>query len=328
MKRILLPALLLVACSVHAQTNESIIDRAALPQAPAAPNSTNGPAAAQGGDQDAGTQRVAQRRDFPVKFTVAYDAQVYYTTNVYLTASDPVEAMILANTASIVAQTPSMAVANGLLTPSLGFTYQRYNHGIGTDDSVRKSLDFDSYSMPFNLSFRFGTNWEANLGFTTSSIYRLNGTPDYHLIYRSNTPSLSLKKLVSLGANQVLSMTVGVDYCFTDAGTASTPTVSEHRNDKYDFFANAGYYYIHGKWTLGPYVSVTRSIYRDYEEFGPVSMGRRDTTCSVGASVNYSFNRWASARVFTSFDWRNSTSELYTYNAANAGVGATLSASF
>ncbi len=326
MKRLLLPALLLVASIAQAQTtNDSIIDRASLPQAPSAPNSTNGPAAAQGGDQDAGTQRLAQRRNFPIKFSLSYDAQVYYTNNVYLTSNNPVDAVILANTVSILAETPSMAFANGLLTPSIGFTYQRYNHGIGTGDSNRTSLDFDSYNLPVNLSFRFGNNWEADLNFTTSSIYRLNGTPDYHLIYRSNTPTFSLRKLVSLGANHILSMTVGTDYCFTES---KSPGVSEDRNDKYDFFANAGYYYIHGKWTLGPYASVTRSIYRNYEEFGPVSMGRRDTTCSVGASANYNFNRWASARVFTSFDWRNSTSELYTYDAANAGVGATLSANF
>ena len=328
MKRLLLSALLLVACTAQAQTNEAVIDRAQLPKAPAAPNATSISSAAQGGDQDAGTQRVAQRRSLPIKLFISYDAQVYYTNNVFLTPRNPVDAVILANTLSVRAETPAWAVANGLLTPSIGLTYQRYNHGLETDDPVRKSLDFDSYGLPLNLGFRFGDNWEANLGFTTTSIYRLNGPPDYHLIFRSYTPSLSLRKLVSLAANQILTVSAGADYAFTKAGTASTPTISEDRNDKYDFFANVGYYYIRGKWTLGPYASVTRSIYRDYEEFGPTSVGRRDTTCSVGASVSYNFTPWATARVFTSFDWRNSTSQLYTYDAANAGVGATLSASF
>ncbi len=328
MKRLLLPALLLVACTAQAQTIESVIDRSQLPKAPAAPNAASIATAAQGGDQDAGTQRVAQRRSLPIKIYVSYDAQIYYTNNVFLTPHDPVATVILANTFSARAETPAWAVANGLLTPSLGFTYQRYNHGLGTNDSVRKNLDFDSYGLPLNLGFRFGDNWEANLGFTTTSIYRLNGTPDYHLIFRSNTPCLSLRKLVSLASNQILSVSAGVDYAFTKAGTASTPTISEDRNDKYDFFANVGYYYLHGKWVLGPYASVTRSIYRHYEEFGPVSVDRRDTTCSIGASVSYNFTPWASARVFTSFDWRNSTSQLYTYDAANAGVGVTLSARF
>ncbi len=328
MKRLLLPALLLLACTAQAQTNESVIDRSQSPKAPSAPNTSAGPATAEGGDLDAGTQRVARRRSFPIKLFLSYDAQLYFTNNVYLSPRDPVDAVILANTVSIRAESPAMAVGKGLLTPSLTFNYQHYNHGIGANDALRRSLDFDSYSLPFNLAYSFGDNWEAGLSFTPSSIYRLNGTPSYHLIYRSYTPALSLRKIVSLGSNKILSISAGADYAFTDAGTASTPTIGEHRNDKYDFFANAGFYYLKGKWVLGPYASVTRSIYRHYEEFGPTSVNRRDTTCSIGASATYTLNTWASARVFTSFDWRNSTSELYTYDAANAGVGVSLSASF
>jgi hypothetical protein len=328
MKRLLLPALLLLACTAQAQTNESVIDRSQSPKAPAAPNTTATTAKAEGGDLDAGTQRVAQRRGFPIKLFLSYDAQLYFTNNVYLSPRDPVDAVILAHTVSIRAESPAIAIGKGLLTPSLSFNYQHYNHGIGANDALRRSLDFDSYSLPFNLSYSFGNNWEADLSFTPSAIYRLNGTPNYHLIYRSYTPALSLRKIVSLGSNKILSFTAGTDYAFTDAGTASTPTIGEHRNDKYDFSANAGFYYLKGKWVLGPYASVTRSIYRQYEEFGPTSVNRRDTTCSIGASATYNINSWVSARVFTSFDWRNSTSELYTYDAANAGVGASLSASF
>jgi hypothetical protein len=327
MKRLLLLLTFAATAGLHAQTNETVIDRSQQPKPPAAPATATGETFP-GGDQDAGTQRIAQPRGSLLKFLVSYDAQVYFTNNVFLTRADPVDAVIVANTFSVRAETPSWAVAGGLLTPSLGFTFQRYNHGLGTQDAARKSLDFDSYSLPLNLRFRFGENWEANLGFTTSSIYRLNGPPDYHFIFRSYTPALSLNKAIGLTAHQILSLSAGASYAFTKADTDSTPTISADRNDKYDVFASAGYYYFHDKWTVGPYASVIRSTYRHYEEFGPVSVNRRDTTCSLGASVNYAFNPHASARLFTSFDWRNSTSQIYTYDAANAGVGLTLSATF
>ncbi|HEY9249782.1 MAG TPA: hypothetical protein VIO38_11645, partial [Rariglobus sp.] len=301
-------------------------------------------------DADAGNQRIAEPRRFPVKLYVAYDAQAYYTSNVNLVPSGASEdyAVVIANTLALRGEFRSWAVGDGLLTPSVGFNFQRVYHGVGSDD--HKALDFDAYSVPLSLRYRFGNNWEASAGFTSTAIYSLEGPPKYHLIFRSYSPSLNLRKLIGLGESHLLGLGAGVSYAATtsdrDSASLGAPFASnpfrEDRNDKWDFSADAAYYYLHGKWIVSPYARLTYSDYLHYQESGATVLApavppdatqvdRRDLTGSLGLSVSYNFTPWASARVFTSFDWRDSLGDDafdYGYENTNAGVGLTLSASF
>ncbi len=336
MKRIFVAALLGSAsvCSLVAQTStEAIIDRAQQPATPSLPSAQSAVSVAPG-DADAGNQRIAEPRQLPFKLYIAYDAQLYYTDNVNLVPSDQHEdyAVIFANTLASRAEFKSQAVGDGLLTPSVGFNYQRFYHGVGSKD--HESLNFDSYSVPLTLRYRFGANWEATMGFASSSIYRLEGSPDYHLIFRSYTPSVALRKLVGLGENQILSFGGGLSYSFTKADRDGIPSIfsfRDDRNDKVDVSTDLAYYYLHGKWVLGPYARLSYADYSHYQEGAHTDVDRRDLTGSLGLSVSYNFTPWASARIFTSYDWRDPQGDSpvdYSYKATNAGFGVTLSGSF
>ncbi|MFA6959357.1 MAG: autotransporter outer membrane beta-barrel domain-containing protein [Opitutaceae bacterium] len=342
MKHLALLALLATPVALlHAQTEQTIIDRSQQPAPPPAQPAAQAGVTVAPGDADAGNQRIAEPRKLPVKFTFAYDAQFYSVNNVNLAPSGTAkeDALILSNALSVSAEFHSMAVGPGVLTPSIGLSFQRFNHGIGNGNTYN-DLDFDSYSIPLSLRYRFGANWDATLGVNTNAVYSLDGSAaGYHEIFRSYSPSLGLHKLISLSQNQILSLGTGLSYAYTKSDRDSVPAgftpFRDDRNDKWDASLDAAYYYLHGQWTVGPYARIGYSYYLHYQESAllppAVNVDRQDLTFSVGLSVTYAITPWASARVFTSFEDRESLGDSafdYGYSNTNAGLGLTLSASY
>ncbi|MEZ0216860.1 MAG: hypothetical protein ACAH89_06990 [Rariglobus sp.] len=338
----LLLGLSLGASAAFAQSaNTSIIDRAQQPAPPVAPRSQTDTAIPTGIEgEDAGVQRVAEPRKFPIKLFLDADTQVYYTDNVLLQpANNPQsnsDAVVFATTLSVRAETPSKPFANGLITPSIGLVYQRYYHGIASDDPARDDLDFDSYSIPLTLRFRNQSGWDASVGVTAGSIYRLNGASSYENIYRNLTPSVSVRKSIGLSKTQLVSLGTTLSYAKTWADTpGGLFSFRDDRNDKVDLSGDIAYYYIRGRWVLNAYGRAAFTDYLHYQEAGNRDVNRRDTTLSLGASATYNLTSWASARVFTSSDWRLSNQEgnaptfdNYTYESSNLGIGLSLSANF
>lgn len=338
----LLLSLALGASSAFAQsTNSSIIDRAQQPAPPSPAPAQSEAAKALGVEgEDTGVQRIADPRRYPLKFFLNTDSQLYFTDNVFLAPNDnpqsESDAVVLANTLSLRAEAPSWAFASALATPSLGLSYQRYYHGLGRNRADREDLDFDSYSIPLNLRFRTQNGWEANLGVTGGSIYRLNGTSGYENIYRNITPSLNVRKLISLNKQNLVSLGATLDYAATWTTTPGGAfDYRDNRNDKLDAVGDISYYYLRNRWTFNIYGRVAVGDYTGYQEAGFRNLNRTDATFSLGASVNYSINAWASARLFTSSDWRTSTQDGtstagddYTYEAGTVGTGISLNFSY
>jgi hypothetical protein len=334
MKRILLAAFVGTASAgaLLAQTaSDVIIDRAQQPAAPTAPDAAN-PAKTtdEKGDLDGGTQRIATARKLPFKLTLSYDVQAFYTSNVFLQPNNEVEALVVAQTLQTTAQFNSIAIGEGLLTPTVGLVYQHYNHALGTGDQARQDLDFDAYSIPLALRYRCGDNWEFGLGVTATAVYSIE--PSYDLTYKSIGTSLSARKTFVFGRNQFLAAGASINFVKTDADVPPAPfNYRADRNDKVDTTLDVGYYYIKDRWVFSPYARLTQSDYLHYQEAGFNDVNRRDLTFSLGASVSYNLNSWATARAFTSADWRDpqgSSPVDYSYSTQNLGVGLTLSASF
>lgn len=334
MKRSLLLALLgtATAGALFSQTaGEVIIDRVQQGTPPAAPGSP-APAQAQTetGDLDGGTQRMAEARKLPFKITLGYDVQVFHTSNVFLQPSGKEDSVIVANTLQARAEFNSIPVGQGLLTPTAGLVIQRYNHALGTGDQQRQDLDFDAYSIPLALRLRYGNNWEFGLGVTGTAVYSLEGPPSYNLTYKSITTGLSARKLVSLGKNQLLSLGGGIAYVITDADVPAG-IYRDDRNDKIDTSLDAAYYYVKGRWVFSAYGRAVHSDYRHYEEAGNNPVDREDLTFALGLGATYNLTPWATARAFTSYDWRKPQGDSfvdYSYETASLGLGLSLKISF
>jgi hypothetical protein len=344
MKRSLPLALLLglaagASIATAQSANTSIIDRAQQPAPPpAAPTQAETSKALGQESEDLGVQRIAQPRKFPLKLFVNTDSQLYFTDNVFLAPSGnpqhESDAVVLANSLSLRTESPSFAVADGLLTPSLGFSYQRYYHSLGRNRTDREQLDFDSYSAPLMLRFRNQSGWEGSLGVTAGSIYRLNGIDGYENIYRNLTPALTVRKLISFDKQNLLTIGATLDYAATWTETpGGALDYRDDRNDKTDYALDVAFYHLLDRWTFNIYGRVAIADYIGYQEAGFNDVNRTDTTFSLGASVTYTITQWASARLFTSSDWRTSTQDDaatfdYTYEAGTIGLGASLNFTF
>ena len=333
MKRILLAALVgtTSAAGLVAQTaGEVIIDRVQQPSAPAAPGAA-APAKNTGeqGDLDGGTQRIAEPRTLPFKLTFSYDVQAIYVTNVFLSSRIETSSVILANTLITSAEFDSIPVGEALLTPSVGLVYQRYNHGLFTNDQQRQDLDFDTYTLPFNLLLRCGDNWEFSLGVAGTAVYSLE--PTYDLTYKSISTSLSARKTFTFGQNKILTTGASVNFVKTDAEVLPGLYRAD-RNDKIDTSFDVGYYYLKNNWVFGSFSRLTYTDYLHYQEAVFTDYDRRDLSFSIGVSATYNINKWASARAFTSTDWRHALGDdpfnSYGYKNTNLGVGLSLTASF
>ncbi|MBC8009148.1 MAG: hypothetical protein H7067_03520, partial [Burkholderiales bacterium] len=199
-----LPALLGAFAASAVAQQQPIIDRAeqGTPTRPAPTQDDISAAQSRATDEDAGVQRVAQPRKLPFKFSATLDEQLYTTNNVFLSADGAADAgqdaTILASTLFFRVEGLPSPVGNGLLVPSVGFAYQRYLHGLTTDDAAIEDLDFDSYSLPIAVAYRFGRGWEASAGLTIGSLYSVRGDPTYELLYRSNSGSLGMRKITEL----------------------------------------------------------------------------------------------------------------------------------
>jgi hypothetical protein len=342
MKHLFLVALLTTPTALLiAQSNQTVIDRAQQPGMPPSPPTAQDSVVISPGDADAGNQRIAEPRTLPIKLSAAYDVQAYYVDNVRLATpgSSKEEAVILANTLAVRGEFRSWAIGDALLTPSVGFNFQRFYHGVG-QGSEFSDLNFDSYSVPLSLRYRFGNEWEATASLTGGAVYSFEGSSYYHKIFSSWSPSLGLRKLVSVADNQLISLGTGVSYSLTRSDQDSVPAgfseFRDDRNDKWDLSLDAAYYYLHGKWVISPYVRLAYSDYQHYQEtsllpLSATNVDRRDLTGSAGFSVSYNVTAWASARLFTSYDWRDSEGDDaydYSYENTNLGVGLSLSASF
>ena len=318
-----------------ADASQTIIDRAQQTRAPSAPAKTASGIEVSPGDADAGNQRVAEKRKLPFKFTGSYDTQLYYTDNVELASpgTPKKDAYIFAQTLALQAEFNSFAIGkDGMIIPSVGFVYQRFYNGIGEGKEF-SSLDFDSYSVPLNLRYRFGNNWEASLSLTANSVYSNDPATNYHQILRTYSPAIGLRKIFIISDKQILTCSTSASYSATKADVSEIPALLSYRddrNDKYDYSADLGYYYTPGQWIIGPTARLGYSDYLHYQESGFTNVDRRDLTASFGLSASYKFKPWATVRIFSGYDMRKpqGANNGYEYTSKTLGLGLTLSAEF
>lgn len=333
---------LIATGALNAQSNDTtIIDRANQPglppERPPEAAVTTSEIATQTDSNDAGVQRLAETRKLPFKINVSADLQVYYTDNVQLafdnSPASNSDAIVVGSTLSVSATGNPLTVGKGLLTPTIGLVYQNFRHGIGSDDTTRDDLDFDAYSVPVFVSYRFGQGWEASAGVNSSAVYRIHGLGDYKRIVASVTPSVSLRKVIPINQTQVLVVTGGLSHAFTKATLDSVPAgftaFRNDRNDKTNYSLDASYYILKGTWTITPYARLDYADYSHYQEAGfgtATNVNRDDLTASFGLTASYRINAWSSARIFSNYEIRDSKSGAfdYSYRSAVVGLGASV----
>lgn len=259
------------------------------------------------------------------------DSQYYYTSNAFLTKETTpgsnTDTGVLVSTVQVAFAPTPFEVPGGQLAPRLGFRHQWYNYGMDQTSaqdlpSGLNSLDFDAQTLFVDATYRFAQLWSASIGLDATRL--LGHEPpmvDYQEFYKELVPHIGIERVFPINDN----VAVSLGYNNYTHVTSVDPFPSSNANNRMEHSFLLTYtQQIIPNLIAQPYYRFT---YSDYEHFTNNNI-RTDMLHTLGLSVAYYFNNWASVRTFMSYDNNdsegNATSDAFDYENINAGGGVNL----
>lgn len=281
---------------------------------------------------DTGPQSVLRARPRPTWFDVSIDGQLFYTDNMLFQqqAAERTEASVFVNTVQVALTPPPCETGCGRLAPRLGYRHQWFNYGLVEGSAVKNFYDFDSETVFADATWQAGP-WQFQAGFDWTRLLDHQPTyTSYHELYNELSPRWGVQRVIPVCPRSALLLAYLGSYHFSrvDPVTVNeeTPPVPvfhpADRNDRWEHTLLAAYS-----------VALTRHLvaqpfYR-YQLTGYTVERRTDQLHSVGCSLAWFFNERVSARIFTSYDLRQSSNPLVAdYRKLDAGVGLNLNFRF
>ena len=306
-------------------------------QSPLSPGFNQGkvPALYDGELEDLGPQYllVAKPKVAHKWFTATADWQTYYTNNAALAPNNKGASDVSVATAQLMAQAAAYTFGDLQVQPRVGFRYSAYWYGVlsGRDSRVGgvpvKYSDFMTYTPFAEASYQYG-NFLGSTGVRYSAF--TNDTKiSEGTFYQEWAPYWLFGYQWQISKSQMLLVQYDGDFRFSNTANP-TGLLTTGINDRTDNAVSVIYSYIlGGKWAFQPTYRYQRSYYTDSKSNPIPGEGRRDDTYNtVSLVVAYYFTDWCAARVFTSYEWRNSSAPGNDYRVANAGLGASLNYKF
>jgi len=285
-----------------------------------------------GENADVGPQMLLRAQPRRQWVEASFDSQYYYTSNTFLvketSPGSNTDTGVLVSTAQVALVPTPYAIPGGELSPRLGFRYQWYNYGLDQTSNQDipigglNSLDFDSATLFAEVAYRFQQFWNFNVGVDGTQLMsheQTRTTSDYHVFYKELVPRLGIERTYAINDNVGLSLAYNFYYHITQ----TDPVPYGNMNDRYDNSLTLTYtQQIIPRLVAQPYYRYT---FTDYS--GP-TVKRSDMLHTVGMTMAYYFNNWASVRTFVSYDTNNShgnpTSSAFNYENINTGGGVNL----
>jgi hypothetical protein len=290
---------------------------------PALRSGTNAPELYQGENEDIGPQRILRvNRQTPAArnnyFDVTLDSQAFYSDNAnFAGASAHIGSWVFVNTAQAAFAPPPMNAGPGKLAPVVGFSSQWYNYA----STKMSPLDFNAQTAFVSLRYFLG-NWQFGPGVNYTRLLSQSG---YHQTYQEWLPSYSLQRVFPIGDRMAFIAGDTVDYHFT-----SVPFVPGTRRDINDHLDDT--VFLTFNWQATQHLIVQpfyRFQYSYYKNNTLLATDRNDWLNSVGLTLVYSFNKYASLRTFFSYNTKSSDDNFTAhYDELNGGLGATLDVRF
>jgi hypothetical protein len=295
---------------------------------------TNAPELYTGENEDIGPQyilRVNNQKARRNLFEVTLDSQVFYSDDAnYAGHSSRIGSAVFINTIQGAIAPDPFNLGPGKFAPAAGFSCQLYDYSSRAMDP----LDFYAETAFANLRYLFGKNWQVTVGGNYTRLINQSGRNE---TYREWLPNVSLQR--GFAINDHLALIVGdvVDYHFTHVQSTIIPTVppAHTRDDLNDHLDDSIFVTLNWQVTshlaVQPFYRFQYSYYRfdTASSIPPAQNDRSDWLNSVGLNVVYSFNSFASLRMFCSYNTKSSTDSLApAYDELNGGLGATLDIKF
>jgi hypothetical protein len=272
-----------------------------------------------GESEDIGPQSVLAAKRRRSLFQGSADIQYYYTDNAFLDHSSRVPSGVMVSTAQAELAPEPYKLGDGEFAPYLGFRQQWFDFfQYHAHDPSMKVYDFNAQTAFVGEEWTWKKNWQFGAGFDYT---RLMTTASYHQFYSEYVPRWDATYLIPMGGKNVLSLGYEGFYHITDASQfIILPENSLF--DRLDQMFVAGFSWVPcDHFMVQPYYSFrythfTKTVHRD------------DYLNTVGVGAYYFFCKYCSARIFTSFDNRQSNVTQAQYHELAAGVGANVTLKF
>ncbi len=271
-----------------------------------------------GEEADLGPQYIVRKVPRRKWIDVLFDSQYFYTSNAFL-SEPPVgqtDTTLMISTAQFAVAPTAYEVGEGAIAPRVGFRYQWYNYGLGTDSTFVNNFDFDSMTVFTDVRY-FWKEWIFGVGFDWNRLLSHEPpTADYAEFYKEYVPAWYVTRVFNISETQQFYIDYWGDYRFTEVSSFfGLPTDLNDRMDQ-----NLRFTYtqeVIENLYIQPFA---RFQYTYYTE--SVNSDRNDVFGSVGLTINYAINNWFSVRTFVNYDMRESDAPLVPdYTNLNAGGG-------
>jgi hypothetical protein len=243
------------------------------------------------------------------------DVQFYYTSNVFLSEKGAVDTGVLLMTAQAAFAPEPFAVGGGELALKAGYREQMYLYGLDDTANQLNNLDFDVATVFASARYGFGQNWTAYLELDYNRY--LSHEEHWTEFYTEVAPTWVLERKFELGANQIFSASYAgtAHWTYTDAPS--------NINDRIDsILALSWSWQFFPRWILQPSYRIQHTYYWQNSD-------RNDFFHTLGLSVAWLVNDWASVRTFATWEARVSNDpDVSDYQKTDAGLGLSVALRF
>lgn len=286
-----------------------------------------------GETSDVGPQTLLQMKRHHPMLEASADAQIFYTDNMFLANSVKQSADVIVSTARV-ALAPTAEVADGQLTPRIGYQHQWFSYGVFGDDQVQvakfkpvfpprltsiDAFDFNVMTVFSDVTWRWH-NWDFSAGV---DYRRFMDSDDYNEFYHEIAPRWAAHYTFQFTENKSIMIGYEGDYRFTET---QNPIFLE--KDNYNDRTDHSFVLV-GNWRLCSH-AIVQPFYRlQYSNFTHIRSGREDWLNSFGIALQLPFTQNIALRAFVSYDTLHTDNSYYqNYDKLDAGGGLNLTVRF
>ncbi len=268
--------------------------------------------------EDVGPQVVVKTKPKQEWLEASFDTQIAGTSNVYLTEKNKIRSSVLVSTAQVAVAPKPWELSRGKLAFRTGYRHQKFNYATGSDKQKDiNDIDFDVSTFFAQSRYFFSDSWSASLGAEHNRLLNA-ASGKYDQFYSEFVPSVGVDGQYKVSETSMLSVSVSGSWRLTRVDPPKPK-----QNDRVDESIVVAYIrQMAPDLTVQPFYRVQFTEY-----IHPRS--RRETLQSLGFSVNYALNKWASVRAFASFEARDSSDiTVQDYRKLDNGIGASFQIRF
>ncbi len=263
-----------------------------------------------GESADVGPQYLMIAKVKRTLFEVGADVQYFYTSNMLLSEKGNTDTGILISTTQFAFAPTPYALGDGHMALRAGYRQQFYLYGLDDTSNQLNNFDFSVGTVFLNARYTTANHWTGFVGFEYNRL--ISHVDNWNEFYTELLPTWGVEKQIPFGENKILSLA----YVGAQHFTHTDPAPTNNASDRLDSILSATW-----SWQFYPGF-ILQPFYRFQHTHYWENSDRNDFFHTVGASLTWLINDWASLRTFTSWELRDSNDPAISdYEKFDTGVG-------